>query len=59
MKYDVALVIEDIWAFNPAEARAKASKLIKGKGWTEGDMDVFVHQMGDKRKKCSISKHKG
>ena len=46
MIYDIVLVIESIWGFNPSEAKDKALEMIKNQKIEKSDLDVFCHQVG-------------
>lgn len=49
--YDIVLVIESIFGFNPSEAKDKALKIIKERKIEKSDLDCFCHQADGSRKK--------
>ena len=51
MKYDVVLVVKDVWGFNPSEAKEKAIKRIYNSKIEKTDLDAFCHQVDGGRKK--------
>ena len=51
MMYDVALVIESVWAFNPDDAKQKAIDGINNSKIRKSDVTAFCHQIGGKRKR--------
>ena len=46
MKYDVVLIIKDLYGFNSSEAKDKALEMIKNQRIEKSDLDVFCHQVG-------------
>lgn len=51
MKYDIVLVIEDLFGLNPSEAKGKALELINSGKIEKSDLQALCHQVGGRRKR--------